>query len=88
MAPTTKYEIWRIDRGLSKCRVASWSQKRLAIRRARFEAKRTWRPRFSEPVGYPRRVSVYAVAPGQKRGHLIYQVHFNSKLGRLIAEEL
>lgn len=37
---------------------------------------------------YPRQVSVYDVPPGKKRGTLVHQVHYNSKLQRLIKEEL
>lgn len=37
---------------------------------------------------HPRQVSVYMVPPGQKRGRLLYQVHFSPKLKRLIVEEL
>lgn len=86
----TTYEVFvsyrNRDRGSMPSRrlVIRQSQKRTAIRTANRQAQTRHRDRDC----YPRQVSVYAVPPGKKRGTLVHQVHFNSKLGRLIKEEL
>ena len=86
----TQFEVWysvrdrdRSPGQQSRGLYTRVTNKRRAIRYAKGRAK----SRLG--IGcFPRQVSVYAVPPGQKRGTLVHQCHFNSKLGRLITEEL
>jgi hypothetical protein len=83
----TQYRVFASHRerdvGTTRVMMTAMTTKRRATRYANRMARR----RSGRSV-YPRQVSVYQVPPGQTRGSLVHQVHFNSKLNRLISEEL